>query len=59
MKMPLLSMPNSLFEKLSYSKKKRFVDRIEQAEGEAARSQQVEKVIEQLQKIHQAHQQQQ
>jgi len=50
---------HSLFEKLSYSKKKRFVDRIEQAEGEAARSQQVEKVIEQLQKIHQAHQQQQ
>src|SRR2546421_8266846 len=50
---------HSLFEKLSYSKKKRFVDSIEQAEGEAARSQQVEKVIEQLQKIHQAHQQQQ
>ncbi len=47
----------TLFEKLSYSKKKRFVDRIEQAEGGAARSQQVEKAIEQLQRIHQAHQQ--
>ena len=47
---------HTLFEKLSYSKKKRFVDRIEQAEGDAARSQQVEKVIEQLQRIHQAHQ---
>jgi len=57
MKMPLLSMPNSLFEKLSYSKKKRFVDRIEQAEGEAARSQQVEKAIELLHQIHQQHQQ--
>ena len=49
----------SLFERLSYTKKKRFVDRIEQAEGEAARSQQVEKAIEQLQQIHQIHQQQQ
>ncbi len=47
----------TLFEKLSYSKKKRFVDRIEQAEGGAARSQQVAKAIEQLQRIHQAHQQ--
>jgi RNA polymerase sigma factor (sigma-70 family) len=49
----------SLFERLSYTKKKRFVDRIEQAEGEAARSQQVEKAIEQLQQIHQIHQQHQ
>lgn len=49
----------SLFERLSYTKKKRFVDRIEQAEGEAARSQQVEKTIEQLQQIHQIHQQHQ
>ena len=47
----------SLFERLSYSKKKRFVDRIEQAEGEAARSQEVEKAIELLQRFHQAHQQ--
>jgi ATP-dependent Clp protease ATP-binding subunit ClpA len=46
----------SLFEKLSYSKQKRFVDWIEQAEGEAARRQQVEKTIEQLQQIRQAHQ---
>jgi ATP-dependent Clp protease ATP-binding subunit ClpA len=48
---------HTMFEKLSYSKKKRFVDHIEQAEGEAARSQQVERAIEQLQRIHQAHQQ--
>ena len=47
----------SLFERLSYTKKKRFVDRIEQAEGEAARSQQVEKTIELLHQIHQQHQQ--
>src|SRR2546421_213269 len=47
----------SLFERLSYTKKKRFVDRIEQAEGEAARSQQVEEVIELLHQIHQQHQQ--
>src|SRR6266567_3814494 len=47
---------NTMFERLSYSKKKRFVDHIEQAEGEAARSQEVEKAIEQLQRIHQAHQ---
>ena len=40
-----------VFENLSSSKKKRFVDAIEQAEGEAARSQQVEIAIEQLQKI--------
>lgn len=44
----------SLFEKLSYSKQKRFVDRIEQAEGEPVRSQLVEKTIEQLQQIRQA-----
>lgn len=49
----------SLFEKLSYSKQKRFVDWIEQAEGDAARSQQVEKVIEQLQRIRQNYQQRQ
>ena len=47
----------TLFEKLSNSKKKRFVDHIERAEGEAARKQQVEKAIEQLEKIHEAHQQ--
>jgi len=47
----------TLFEKLSYSKKKRFVDRVEQAEGGAARSQRVVEAIEQLQRIHQAHQQ--
>ena len=46
----------TLFEKLSYSKEKRFVDRIEQAEGEAARSQRVLEAIEQLERIHQAHQ---
>jgi uncharacterized protein YdeI (YjbR/CyaY-like superfamily) len=45
------------FEKLSNSKKKSFVDRIEQAEGEIARREQVEKAIEQLQKIHQFQQQ--
>jgi RNA polymerase sigma factor (sigma-70 family) len=50
---------HSLFEKLSNSKKKNFVDRIEQAEGETARKQQVEKAIEYLQKIHQFHQQRQ
>lgn len=49
----------SLFEKLSNSKKKNFVDRIEQAQGEAARKQQVEKAIEYLQKIQQFHQQSQ
>ncbi len=48
---------HSLFEKLPNSKKKNFVDRIEQAEGETARKQQVEKAIEYLQKIHQFHQQ--
>jgi len=47
----------SLFERLSYSKKKRFVDRIEQAEGEAARRQRLEKAIEQLEQIQQIHQQ--
>jgi ATP-dependent Clp protease ATP-binding subunit ClpA len=49
----------SLFEKLSYSKQKRFVDEIEQAEGDAARSQQVEKTIAQLEQIHHIHQQHQ
>jgi len=49
----------SLFEKLSYSKKKRFVDHIELAGGEDARSQRVEKAIEQLERIHQIRQQQQ
>src|SRR2546421_4256344 len=47
----------SLFEKLSYSKKKRFVDRIEQAKEGATRNQRVVEAIEQLQRIHQAHQQ--
>ena len=47
----------SLFEKLSYSKQRRFVDRIEQAKEEATRSQRVVEAIEQLQRIHQAHQQ--
>lgn len=49
----------SLFEKLSNSKKKNFVDRIEQAEGETERKQQVEKAVEQLLKIHQFQQQRQ
>lgn len=44
---------HAIFEKLSYSKKKRFVDHIEHAGGEAARSQQVEKAIEILQKVQQ------
>ena len=48
---------HAIFEKLSYSKKKRFVDHIEHAEGEAARSQQVEKAIEILQKVQQNQQQ--
>jgi len=48
---------HNLFERLSNSKKKSFVDRIEQAEGETERKQQVEKAVEQLQKIHQFHQQ--
>lgn len=47
----------ALFEKLSYTKKKGFVDRIEQAGDAAARSQQVAKAVELLQKIYQAHQQ--
>ncbi len=47
----------SLFEKLSYTKQRRFVDRIEQAKEEATRSQRVVEAIEQLQRIHQAHQQ--
>jgi RNA polymerase sigma factor (sigma-70 family) len=46
----------SVFEKLSYSKKKRFVDQIEQSAGEAARRQHVEKIIEMLAQIRQ-HQQ--
>ena len=44
---------HAIFEKLSYSKKKRFVDHIEHAEGAAARGQQVEKAIEILQKVQQ------
>ena len=44
------------FEKLSYPKKRRFVEQIEEAGGEAARSQQVKRVIEVLQKIHWHHQ---
>lgn len=47
---------DTVFEKLSFSKKRRFVDGIEQARGEAERNQQVEKVIEMLEQIH--HQQQ-
>jgi RNA polymerase sigma factor (sigma-70 family) len=47
----------SLFEKLSYSKQRWFVDRIEQAKEEATRRQRVVEAIEQLQRIHQAHQQ--
>ncbi len=46
---------NTLFEKLSYTKKKGFIDRIEQVAGEDARSQRVQQTIEQLEKIHQAH----
>jgi RNA polymerase sigma factor (sigma-70 family) len=49
----------SLFERLSYSKKKRFVDRVEQAEGVDARRQRLEKAIEQLEQIQQSHQQKQ
>ncbi|HEV2579575.1 MAG TPA: sigma-70 family RNA polymerase sigma factor [Ktedonobacteraceae bacterium] len=44
---------NAMFEKLSYSKKKSLVDHIEHADGEAARSRQVEKAIELLEQIHQ------
>ncbi len=47
---------NTFFEKLSYSKQKIFVDHIEQVEGGAARGQRVQQIIEQLEKIHQAHQ---
>ena len=38
----------AIFEKLSYSKKKRIVEHIEHADGEAARKQQIEKAIELL-----------
>ncbi len=48
----------SLFERLSNSKKKRFVDHIELAGGEDERSQRVEKAVEQLERIHQIHQRQ-
>jgi RNA polymerase sigma factor (sigma-70 family) len=47
----------AVFEKLSNSKRKRFVDWIEKAEGEAARKQQVEKIIDLLHQIHQQHSQ--
>jgi RNA polymerase sigma factor (sigma-70 family) len=47
---------NTFFEKLSSSKKKKFIDYIEQAEGEAARRQHVQQIIAQLEKISQAHQ---
>ncbi len=47
----------NVFERLSFSKKKRFIDVLKQAEGEAARGQLVEKMIEQLQKISQQFQQ--
>ena len=49
----------SLFERLSFSKKKIFVDRIELAEGEVARRERMGKVIEQLEQIQQMHQQHQ
>ncbi|GAC1349148.1 MAG: hypothetical protein NVSMB27_19540 [Ktedonobacteraceae bacterium] len=49
----------SLFERLSFSKKKIFVDRIEQAEGEAARRERMGKVIEQLEQIQKMRQQKQ
>ncbi len=47
---------NTFFEKLSSSKKKKFIDYIEQAEGETARRQHVQQIIAQLEKISQAHQ---
>jgi uncharacterized protein YdeI (YjbR/CyaY-like superfamily) len=43
----------TIFERLSNSKRKRFVDWIEKAEGQAARRQQVEKIIDLLHQIHQ------
>jgi len=43
----------TVFERLSYSKKKRFVSWIEHADGEAARSLQVKKIIDLLHQIHQ------
>ena len=48
---------HTIFEKLSFTKKKRFVDQIEQAPAGAARSQQVDKVIALLEQIHQRQQQ--
>jgi hypothetical protein len=45
-----------LFEKLPYTKQKKFVGHIEQAAGEAARSQQIANTIEQLHMIYQIHQ---
>jgi len=47
----------ALFEKLSYSKKKSFIERIEQDKEGTTRSQRVANAVEQLQRIHQAHQQ--
>ncbi len=43
----------AVFEKLSFTKKKHMVDDIEQANGEAARRQQVEKTLSTLHFIHQ------
>ncbi len=48
----------SAFEKLTFTKKKNMVDEIEQAEGQAARSQQIEKTLGVLQYIHKRLQQQ-
>jgi uncharacterized protein YdeI (YjbR/CyaY-like superfamily) len=45
----------TLFEKLSYAKQKKFIDYIEQAEGEDARRQHVQQIIAQLEKIYHAH----
>ncbi len=49
----------TVFERLSYIKKRGFVGRIEQVKEEAARSQHVEKAIEQLEQIQQFQQRQQ
>jgi len=47
----------AMLEELSYRRKRSILDRIEQAEGEAARHQQIEQTIERLQRIHQIRQQ--
>ena len=46
----------ALFEKLSYAKKKSFVERIEQDKEGTTRSQRVVEAVEQLHRIYQAHQ---